>query len=188
MSADAVKPYTAEDATWYQPLLFYWLGAWQWVAGHDIVASRSLSLLITALNIALLSAFLRHLDCTIWPIALSVIVFALTEDGIFYFNSATPYTYAVYLPLVALHLLLSMDKRASYVLAFSFGVVLTMTYLLRINLVSFSLSLAITWVRAGRDRWRVCLIRGCDVSGHPGEHWPGCGAAGLSTCRSGRAL
>ncbi|WKA26974.1 hypothetical protein [Bradyrhizobium roseum] len=154
-----VKPYTAEDATWYQPLLFYWLGAWQWIAGHDIVASRALSLLITSVNIALLSAFLGRLGCTIWPIALAVIVFALTEDGIFYFNSATPYTYAVCLQLIALHLLLSMDKRASYALAIGLGVVLTMIYQLRVNLVSFiALSLAIAWVRAGRDRWRVYII------------------------------
>ncbi|MGY8683025.1 hypothetical protein Q2941_35420, partial [Bradyrhizobium sp. UFLA05-153] len=60
----AVTPYSATDATWYQPLLFYWLGAWQWIAGHDIVATRVLSLLVTAANVALLAAFLRRLGCT----------------------------------------------------------------------------------------------------------------------------
>jgi len=39
----AVKPYTAEDATWYQPLIFYALGAWQRIFGHGIVSSRALS-------------------------------------------------------------------------------------------------------------------------------------------------
>src|SRR4030088_2016197 len=49
----AVKPYTAEDATWYQPLIFYALGSWQWIVGHDIVSSRALSLVISVVNIAL---------------------------------------------------------------------------------------------------------------------------------------
>lgn len=155
----AVKPYSAADATWYQPLLFYWIGVWQWIAGHDIVTSRVLSLLVTAANLALLSAFLRRLGCTVWPIALAVILYALTEDGIFYFNSISPYTYAVFLQLVALHLMLSMERRANYPLAIGLGIVLTMVYLLRINLVSFiALSLAIVWVRAGRDRWRVYAV------------------------------
>lgn len=155
----AVRPYTAEDATWYQPLLFYWLGAWQLIAGHDIVASRALSLFITAIDIVLLAAFLRRLGCTVWPIALAVIVYTLTEDSIFYFSSAAPYTYSICLQLVALHLMLSMDKRACFRQALGLGFILTMIYLLRINLISFvALSLAIVWVRAGRDRWRVYLV------------------------------
>src|ERR1700736_1067344 len=104
----AVKPYTAEDATWYQPLIFYALGAWQWIFGHDIVVSRLLSVLITAVNIALLAHLLHRLGCTVWPIAFAIVVFVLSEDGIFYFSSATPYTYVVCLQLIALHLLLEM--------------------------------------------------------------------------------
>ncbi|MGY8685027.1 hypothetical protein Q2941_45885, partial [Bradyrhizobium sp. UFLA05-153] len=120
---------------------------------------RVLSLLVTAANVALLAAFLRRLGCTAWPIAVAVILYALTEDGIFYFNSASPYTYAVFLQLTSLHLMLAMERRASYPLAIGLAVVLTMTYLLRINLVSFiALSLAIVWVRAGRDRWRVYVV------------------------------
>lgn len=155
----AVKPCSAADATLYLPLQFYWLGVWQWIAGHDIVTTRVLSLLVTAANIALLSAFLRRLGCSVWPIALAVIVYALTEDSVFYFNGASPYTYAVCLQLIALHLMLAMDGRASYPLAIGLGVVLTMAYFLRINLVSFiALSLAIAWARAGRDRWRVYVV------------------------------
>ena len=30
----AVKPYTAEDATLYPPLIFYIVGPWQWIVGH----------------------------------------------------------------------------------------------------------------------------------------------------------
>src|ERR1700736_714757 len=104
----AVKPYTAEDATWYQPLIFYVLGAWQWIFGHDIVVSRLLSVLITAVNIALLAHLLHRLGCTVWPIAFAIVVFVLSEDGIFYFSSATPSTYVVCLQLIALHLLLEM--------------------------------------------------------------------------------
>lgn len=152
----AVKPYTAEDATWYQPLIFYALGAWQWIFGHDIVSSRALSLVITAVNIGLLAGLLRRLGCTVWPIAFAVAVYALTEDSIFYFNSATPFAYAVCLQMAALHLLLGMRKSADFKAAIALGVVLTAAYLLRVNLVSFiALSLGIAWVRAGRDRWRV---------------------------------
>ncbi|MGT2434885.1 hypothetical protein ACU4GH_02445 [Bradyrhizobium betae] len=155
----AVKPYSALDSTWYQPLFFYWLGAWQWLAGPDIVTSRVLSLLLTAANIALLATFLRRLGGTVWPIALAVIIYALTEDSIFYFNSATPFSHAIFLQLLAWHLLLSMQGRAGYPLAIALGVVLTMTYLLRINLVSFiALSLVVVWVRAGCDRWRVYVV------------------------------
>src|SRR5262245_27388457 len=85
----AGKPYSAADATWYQPLRFYWVGAWQWIAGHDVAASRMLSLLVNDVNIALLSAFLRRLGCGVWAIALALILYALTEDGIFYFNSVS---------------------------------------------------------------------------------------------------
>ena len=152
----AVKPYTAEDATWYQPLIFYALGAWQWIFGHGIVSSRALSLAITAVNIGLLVGLLRRLGCTVWPIVFAIVVFALTEDSIFYFDSATPYAYAVCLQLAALHLLLGMKKSASLAVAMALGAVLTAAYLLRINLIAFiALSLAIVWVRAGRDRWRV---------------------------------
>lgn len=152
----AVKPYSAEDATWYQPLIFYALGAWQWIFGHDIVSSRAFSLAIDAVNIALLAGLLRRLGCTVWPIAFAIAVYALTEDSIFYFDSATPYAYAVCLQLAALHLLLGMKKSASFAFALAFGAVLTAAYLLRINLIAFiALSLAIVWVRAGRDRWRV---------------------------------
>jgi hypothetical protein len=152
----AVKPYTAEDATWYQPLIFYALGAWQWIFGHGVVSSRALSLVITAVNIGLLAGLLRRLGCTVWPIAFAIVVFALTEDSIFYFDSATPYAYAVCLQLAALHLLLGMKKSASFAVAMAFGAILTAAYLLRINLIAFiALSLAIVWVRAGQDRWRV---------------------------------
>jgi hypothetical protein len=152
----AVKPYTAEDATWYQPLIFYALGAWQWIFGHGVVSSRALSLVITAINIGLLAGLLRRLGCTVWPIAFAIVVFALTEDSIFYFDSATPYAYAVCLQLAALHLLLGMKKSTSFVVAMAFGAVLTAAYLLRINLIAFiALSLAIVWARAGQDRWRV---------------------------------
>jgi hypothetical protein len=83
-------------------------------------------------------------------------VFALTEDSIFYFDSATPFALAICLQLVALNLLVGMEKRASYGVAISLGAVLTAAYLLRINLIAFiALSLGIAWVRAGRDRWRV---------------------------------
>jgi hypothetical protein len=152
----AVKPYTAEDATWYQPLIFYALGAWQWIFGHGIVSSRALSLVFTVVNIGLLAGLLRRLGCTVWPIAFAIVVFALTEDSIFYFDSATPYAYAVCLQLAALHLLVGMKKSASFAVAMAFGAVLTAAYLLRINLIAFiALSLAIVWVRAGHDRWRV---------------------------------
>jgi len=151
-----VKPYTAEDATWYQPLSFYFLGTWQWIFGHDIVSSRALSFVMTAVNIGLLASLLVRLGCTVWPIAFAIVVYVLTEDGIFYFSSAAPYACAVCLQLAALHLLLGMRKTASFAVAIALGIVLTLTYLLRINLVSFvALSLAIAWVRAGRDRWRV---------------------------------
>lgn len=153
-----VKPYSAEDSTWYQPLIFYAVGAWQLIAGHDIVASRSLTLLITAGNIALLAWLLRRLGCGVWPITVAIVIFALTEDSIFYFNSVTPFALAILLQLAALHLLLSMNERASLRLALALGAVLTAAYLLRINLVLFiALALAIAWVRAGKDRWRVYL-------------------------------
>ena len=155
----AVRPYSAEDATWYQPLFYYVMGPWQWIFGHDVVASRSLTVLITAINIGLLAALLRRLNCGIWPIAFAIVVFALTEDSIFYFSSATPYALAVCLQLIALHLMLSMRRNAGYAVAVALGVVLTMTYFVRINMVSFiALSLAIVWVRAGRDRWRVYVV------------------------------
>jgi hypothetical protein len=155
----AVKPYTPEDATLYPPLIFYLLGPWQWIIGHhDIVSSRVLSAAIAAVNVGLLAGLLYRLGCTVWPIAFAVVVFALTEDSIFYFSSATPFSSAVCLQLAALHLLLGMEKRASFAVAIAFGVVLTAAYLLRINLVSFiALSLAIAWVRAGQDRWRVIV-------------------------------
>jgi hypothetical protein len=154
----AVKPYSAEDATWYQPLIFYALGSWQWIFGHDIVSSRAFSLVITAVNIGLLASLLHRLGCTIWPIAFAIVVFALTEDSIFYFDSATPFAGAICLQLAALHLLVRMKKSASFAVAMAFGAVLTAIYLLRINLIAFiALCLAVAWVRAGRDRWRVYL-------------------------------
>jgi len=104
----------------------------------------------------LLASLLRRLDCTVWPIAFAVVVFALTEDSIFYFSSASPYACAVCLQLIAFHLLLSMKQRAGFALAVALGAVLTASYLIRINLIFFiALSLAIAWVRAGQDRWRV---------------------------------
>ena len=60
----AVKPYTAEDATWYQPLIFYALGAWQWIFGHGVVSARFFSLVMTGVNIGLLASLLRRLGCT----------------------------------------------------------------------------------------------------------------------------
>ena len=154
----AVKPYTAEDATWYQPLFFYALGAWQWIFGHGVVSARSFSLVMTGINIGLLASLLQRLGCTVWPIAFAIVVFALNEDSIFYFNSATQFAAFICLQLVALHLLMQMKKNASFAVAIAFGAVLTMAYLLRINSVAFiALSLAIAWVRAGRDRWRVYL-------------------------------
>ncbi len=153
-----VKPYTAEDATWYQPLIFYTIGAWQWIAGHGVVASRLLTLLITGGNIALLAWLLRRLDCGVWPTAAAVVIFALTEDSIFYFSSASPYALAISLQLATFHLLLSMNRSASPRVVLGFGAVLTSAYLLRINLVFFiALALAIAWERAGKDRWRVYL-------------------------------
>ncbi|QOZ27238.1 glycosyltransferase family 39 protein [Bradyrhizobium sp. CCBAU 51753] len=152
----AVKPYTAEDTTWYQPLIYYVMGPWQWMFGPGVVSARLLSVLITAIDIALLGYLLRRLGCTAWPIAFAVVVFVLSEDGIFYFSSATPYAYFVCVQLIALHLLLGMHRQASLATAIALGAVLTMAYLLRINAVAFiALSLGIAWVRAGRDRWRV---------------------------------
>src|ERR1700731_2327169 len=101
----AVKPYSAEDATWYQPLVFYALGSWQRMFGPAIVSSRAFSLVITAVNIGLLASLLHRLGCTVWPIAFAIVVFALTEDSIFYFNSATPFAGTICLQLAALHLL-----------------------------------------------------------------------------------
>jgi hypothetical protein len=153
-----VKPYSAEDSTWYQPLIFYAVGAWQLIAGHGIVAARLLTMLITAGNLALLAWLLRRLGGGVWPIAAAILIFALTEDSIFYFNSVTPFALAIGLQLMALHLLLSMNGSASVKLALMLGAVLTAAYLLRINLVLFiALALAVAWVRAGKDRWRVYL-------------------------------
>jgi hypothetical protein len=154
----AVKPYTAEDGTWYQPLIFYAMGAWQWIFGHGVVSARTFSLVMTGINIGLLASLLQRLGCTVWPIAFAIVVFVLNEDGIFYFNSATPYAVFICLQLIALHLLLQMKNNASFAVAIAFGVVLTMSYLLRVNSVAFiALNFAIVWVRAGRDRWRVYL-------------------------------
>ncbi|MCA6121807.1 hypothetical protein J6500_07825 [Bradyrhizobium sp. WSM 1704] len=115
--------------------------------------------MITAVNIGLLASLLRRLNCGVWPIILAIIVFALTEDSIFYFSSATPYALAVCLQLIALHLMLTMRRNADYAVIVAFGVVLTMLYFVRINMVSFiALSLAIVCIRAGRDRWRVYAI------------------------------
>jgi hypothetical protein len=152
----AVKPYSAEDATWYQPLFFYALGSWQWIFGHSVISARTFSLAVTAINIGLVASLLHRLGCTLWPIAFAVVVFALNEDSIFYFNSATQFAAFVCLQLITLHLLLLMNRSASVAVALALGAVLTMNYLLRINSVAFiALSLAIVWVRAGRDRWRV---------------------------------
>lgn len=160
-----VKPYSAEDSTWYQPLIFYAVGAWQLMAGHGIVASRLLTMLITAGNIALLAWLLRRLGCGVWPIAAAIVIFALTEDSIFYFSSVSPYGLAIGLQLAALHLLLSMDGKASLKLALALGAVLTAAYLLRINLVAFiALALAVAWARAGKDRWRVYLCAAAIVA------------------------
>jgi hypothetical protein len=151
-----VKPYSAEDATWYQPLIFYVTGAWQRIVGHGLVASRSLAMLITCANIALLAWLLRRLGCGVWPMSAAIVIFALTEDSIFYFSSATPFALAIFLQLAALHLVLSMNGQASTKLALTLGAVLTAAYLVRINLIAFiALALAIAWVRAGKDRWRV---------------------------------
>ena len=154
----AVKPYSAEDATWYQPLFFYALGSWQWIFGHGVISARTFSLVVTAINIGLVASLLHRLGCTVWPIAFAVVVFALNEDSIFYFNSATQFAAFVCLQLITLHLLLLMNRSASVAVALALGAVLTMNYLLRINSVAFiALSLAIVWVRAGRDRWRVYI-------------------------------
>jgi hypothetical protein len=56
---------------------------------HRFVARPVLA--ITAVNIGLLAGLLRRLGCTVWPIAFAIVVFALTEDSIFYFDSARPY-------------------------------------------------------------------------------------------------
>jgi hypothetical protein len=161
----AVKPYSAEDATWYQPLMFYTVGAWQRIAGHGLVASRSLTMLITGGNITLLAWLLRRLGCGVWPMSAAIVIFALTEDSVFYFSSASPYALAIFLQLAALHLLLSMNRTASLRLALSLGAVLTAAYLLRINLIAFiALALAIVWVRAGRDRWRVYVCSAAIVA------------------------
>ena len=152
----AVKPYSAEDTTWYQPLFFYVTGGWQWLFGHDVQSSRFLWIFVTAINIGLLIGLLRRLGCGTWPIAVAVIVFALSEDSIFYFSSATPYACAVALQLAAFHILLGMEKKASYARALALGAVLTAAYLLRVNLISFiALCFSVAWVRAGRDHWRV---------------------------------
>jgi hypothetical protein len=152
----AVKPYTPEDATWYQPLIFYAMGTWQWIFGHGVVSARTFSLVMTGINIGLLASLLLRLGCTVWPIAFAIVVFVLNEDSVFYFNSATPYAVFICLQLVTLHLLLQMNKNASFAVAIAFGAVLTMSYLLRINSIAFIvLYLAIVWMRAGRDRWRV---------------------------------
>jgi hypothetical protein len=61
-----------------------------------------------------------------------------------------------FLQLAALHLLLLMNGKASVRLALALEAVLTAAYLSRINLILFiARALAIGWVRAGRDRWRV---------------------------------
>ena len=154
----AVKPYTPEDATWYQPLFFYVLGTWQWIFGHGVVPARAFSLVMTGINIGLLASLLLRFGCTVWPIAFAIVVFALSEDSIFYFSSATPYAIFICLQLVTLHLLLQMNKTASFTVAIAFGALVTMSYLLRINSVAFiALSFGIVWLRAGRDRWRVYL-------------------------------
>jgi hypothetical protein len=99
---------------------------------------------------------LHRLGCTLWPIAFAIVVFALNEDSIFYFSSATQFAPFVCLQLVALHLVLQINRSASLPVALALGAVLTMAYLLRINSVAFiALILAVVWVRAGRDRWRV---------------------------------
>ena len=152
----AVRPYTAEDATWYQPLYFYALGTWQWIFGHGVVSARSFSLGLDRRQHRVAGGLLRRMGCTVWPIVFAIVVFALSEDSIFYFNSATQFAAFIGLQLVALHLLLQMKNNASLAVAIAFGVVLTMAYLLRINSVAFiALCLGIVWVRAGRDRWRV---------------------------------
>jgi hypothetical protein len=160
-----VKPYSAEDATLYQPLMFYTVGAWQRIVGHGLVASRWLTVLITGGNIALLAWLLRRLGCGVWPIAVAIVVFALTEDSIFYFSSVSPYALAIGLQLAALHLLLSMNGKASLRLALALGGILTAAYLLRINLIFFiALALAVVWVRAGKDRWLVYVCSAAIVA------------------------
>ncbi|MEP1577712.1 MAG: hypothetical protein ABJL33_15235 [Hyphomicrobiales bacterium] len=154
-----VEPYSARDGTWYLPLYFYNLGLWQLLFGHDMFVVRLNSVALTLLNIFLLMILLRRFGVSALAYAPVLLVFAVNEQSMFYFSSATAYALAVTLQLIALNIAFSPSIGNGPVrdslAPLAFGLALTMLYFHRINLVPMiAVSICIIWVSAGKARWR----------------------------------
>lgn len=156
-----VTPYSAKDSTGYLPLHYYAVGMWQSLFGNDIVASRLWSTFLTAINIALIAFLLRRFGCSVWTIAIAIMVFALNEESMFYFSSVTPYALAVCLQLVCLHFLIDLDQRPGYRRIAGLALGLTLIYMLRPDLSIFiALALGTIIYRSGWAAVRVIAAVG----------------------------
>jgi hypothetical protein len=154
-----VKPYSNVDLTAYMPLHFFALGTWQMVLGHGVITSRLFSVLLTCVNFGLMTHLLRQLGARNFAIAIALAVFALNEESVFYFSSATPYAEAVFLQLLALNVLVAMIVTPRVIHAILLAVLLTLIYLLRIDLSLFiAIILGAVLFRVRRFAWLTTAL------------------------------
>jgi hypothetical protein len=145
-------PYSETDATRYVPLYFFALGFWQSLFGHDVITSRLLSVFLTGINICLLAALIRRLRGSLWAVAFAALIFAFSEEGTFYFSSATPYALVVLLQLCALNMVIDIERGRIWLRAIMLSILLTAIYLTRPEMTPFiALILGTIVVRMGRS-------------------------------------
>lgn len=144
-------PYGETDAVRYVPLHFLALGFWQSLFGHDVITSRLWSVVLTGFNICLLIALIRRLGGVWWAAAFAVLIFVFSEESTFYFSSATPYAFVVFLQLSALNVVIDIERGLIWPRSVMLGVLLTALYLTRVEMAPFiALILVTILVRVGK--------------------------------------
>lgn len=147
-------PYSDQDPTWYMPLYFYQLGAWQTFFGTGIEMARLQNVLIGALSGVLVFDIVRRVTGNRVAAALSVLVLLTTPSVVFYFSSVTPISAVSFLLTLSIWLIVGGLSAARVWRSIALGMLLATLYFYRQNMILAAAALIPIYILALRqNRW-----------------------------------
>lgn len=130
-----VKPYSAEDSTWYMPIYFYLLGFWQVIFGIGHYSGRILSSILGVLNMIMVIFIGKKIFNKKWKILLPLLFFVITPGAIKYFNTATPYALVTFVSLILFYIIIQQEKWNWIVYSLVIGILFFLFYFIRPNMI-----------------------------------------------------
>lgn len=161
-------PYSDQDPTWYMPLYFYQLGAWQIFFGTGLETARLQNVLIGALSGTLVFDIVRRVTGNRVAASLSVLVLLTTPSTVFYFSTVTPIATVSFLLTIAIWIIVGGLSTARVWRSLALGMLLAALYFYRQNMILAAVALIPLHILALRkNRWThlTALILGlCAVT------------------------